>query len=140
MTEREKAVRKFRRAAEQRWLTAHWLLEQSEYYRDATYLGGYAVECALKALIFRRSSDRRFAEVYEQVTAGRKAPDFEFLKGILRRKPIALTFPTEVMESFRRVTTWSTDWRYESGLLEYDEAKEFLDAVAVIREWAERQL
>ena len=139
MTERERAVRKFRRAAEQRWLAARWLLEHSEFYLDATYLGGYAVECGLKALIFRRTSDRRFPEVYDQVTSGRKAHDFEFLNGLLRRRPINLTFPKVVMESFRRVATWSTDLRYESGLLEYDEADEFLAAVTAIREWLERQ-
>jgi hypothetical protein len=77
--------------------------------------------------------------VYEQVTAGKKAHDFEFLKGILQRRPINLTIPKQVMESFRRVATWSTDWRYESGLLEYDEAQEFVDAVTAIREWVERQ-
>ena len=73
MTEREKAVRRFLRVSEQRWQTAHWLLTKSEFYLDAVYLGGYAVECALKALIFRRTSDRRFDEMYEEVTTGKKA-------------------------------------------------------------------
>jgi HEPN domain-containing protein len=140
MTEREKAVRKFRRAAEQRWLTAHWILSESEYYLDAVYLAGYAVECSLKALIFRRTSNRAFEKMYEEVTSGKKAHDFEFLKGLLKRPAINLVFPKEVMEPFRRVASWSTDLRYESGILEYDEANEFLDAVTVIRTWVERLL
>src|SRR5262245_63677310 len=86
MAEREKAVRKFRRAGEQRWLTARWLLTESEFHLDAIYLAGYAVECSLKALIFRRTPSRAFEIVYEEVTSGRKAHDFEFLKGLLRRR------------------------------------------------------
>lgn len=140
MAEREKAVRKFRRAAEQRWLAGHWLFEHSEYYHDATYLGGYAVECALKALIFRRTSDRRFAEVYESVTSGKKAHDFEFLKGVLRRKPISIIIPKDVMESFQQVATWSTDLRYESAAIEYDEARAFMGGVSANRAWVEGRL
>jgi len=139
MTDRDKAVRKFRRAAEQRWLTAQWLLAESEFYLYAMYLGGYAIECDLKALIFRRTPNRSFEKVYDEVTSGRKAHDFEFLKGLLRRPPTNLTFPKEIMEPFRRVATWSNDLRYESGIREYDEVKEFLEAVAAIRTWVEKQ-
>jgi hypothetical protein len=123
MSEQSKAVRKFRRAAEQRWLTARWLFDQSTFHLDAMYLGGYAVECSLKALILKRTPASGFEAVYVEITAGKKAHDFEFLKALLRRKPISIAIPKAVMESFQQVATWSTDLRYESGQIEYDEAK-----------------
>lgn len=43
-------VRRFQRAAQQRLAEAQFLLEHN-YTTAAVYLGGYAVECALKALI-----------------------------------------------------------------------------------------
>jgi HEPN domain len=140
MTEREKAVRKFQRAAEQRWLTANWLLMESEFYLDAVYLAGYAVECALKSLILWRTSERRFPEAYAEITEGRKAHSYEFLKQILQRRPINMVIPKPLMVLFRRVATWSTDLRYESRRIAYDEAQDFFEAVTGIRTWIDKEL
>ena len=140
MTDRDKAVRKFRRAAEQRWLAARWLFGESPYYLDAIYLGGYAVECALKALILHRTPNRKFPDIYVEITSGQKAHDFEFLRGILRRKPINIVIPKSTMEEFRKVATWSTSLRYETKRIGYDVGSDFLSAVARIRDWAEAEI
>jgi HEPN domain len=121
-------------------LTARWLLAESEYYLDAIYLAGYAVECALKTLILWRTAERRFPEVYTEITEGQKAHDFEFLKHILKRRPLNVVIPKPVMELFRRVATWSTDLRYESGRIAYDEANGFVEAATGIRAWVEKEL
>jgi HEPN domain-containing protein len=50
MAERAKDIRKFQRAARQRMKAAQ-LLREHAFHLEAVYLCGYAVECALKALI-----------------------------------------------------------------------------------------
>lgn len=104
------------------------------------YLGGYAVECGLKALILKRTPAGGFEAMYAEITAGKKAHDFEFLKAVLRREPISVVIPKAVMESFQRVATWSTDLRYASGAIEYDEANDFLTGVSAIRNWVDGRL
>jgi HEPN domain-containing protein len=77
-------VRKFIRAAKQRFTTAEFLLRHGEGCNiDAQYLAGYGVECALKALILARTSRRQFAATLQRLTGGRKTHDYEMLKGIL---------------------------------------------------------
>ena len=44
----------FQRAADQRLTTAAFLLENG-FHLDAVYLGGYGIECGLKALILKRT-------------------------------------------------------------------------------------
>ena len=60
----------FWRAASQRLEAANLLLE-SGIFLDAVYLAGYAVECALKALILERTPAARRREVCRDLTSGR---------------------------------------------------------------------
>lgn len=127
-------------AAAQRLETALFLFDQSTHYRDAVYLAGYSVECALKALILQRTPRRSFKAMYEKLTQGKKAHDFEFLKGILQRAPVNFVIPVDTAEWLLRVNSWSTDLRYEVGLSPYDEARDFIEATQQICEWVERNL
>jgi HEPN domain-containing protein len=52
MLNREKQIRLFERAAEQRLAAAELLFEHG-FDLGAVYPGGYAVECSLKTLILR---------------------------------------------------------------------------------------
>jgi HEPN domain-containing protein len=54
MAKRDEDIRKFKRASEQR-LRAAELLFEHEFYLEAIYIGGYAIECTLKQLILRRT-------------------------------------------------------------------------------------
>jgi HEPN domain-containing protein len=130
-------ARKFMRAARQR-LTSAELLFNHGFHLDSIYVAGYVVECALKALILQRTPAAQRARQYERISAGRKAHDYEFLKGVLRG--LRCRMPLDVAEAFRPVATWSTDLRYEVGLVAAEEAEAFLAAVRVIRQWVERSL
>jgi HEPN domain-containing protein len=67
MAEREKDIRKFERAAEQRLAAARLLLENG-FHLEAMYIAGYCAECALKALILRRTPRKQHEPMLEQIT------------------------------------------------------------------------
>src|SRR5438045_427280 len=90
VAEREKTIRKFERAAQQRLKAAQFLFDHG-FYHDAVYLGGYAVECALKALILRRTTRREHESMLEALAGvGGKGHDFEYLQSILRTKGVVM--------------------------------------------------
>ena len=136
MPDKAATVRKFRLAAKQRLTTAELLLRHGMHI-DSKYLGGYGVECALKALIFARTPNRGFRAMYARLTSGKKAHDYETLKGILKGSPVNLTIPTALVASFRHVGSWSTSLRYEIGPGDATEAETFFRAAREIVQWAE---
>ena len=51
------------------------------------YLGGYVVECSLKALILSWSPPKEFEETLSLLTGvGAEGHDFEYLKALLKRR------------------------------------------------------
>jgi len=139
MTDQEKQIRLFRRAADQRLTTAEFLLKHG-FDLDAVYLAGYTVECALKALILRWTPPRDFEDVLAKVTeAGARGHDFEYLKGLLKERRRARTrTDREVLgvlaTLLKAVGSWSTDLRYQVGTLKPKEARQFLEATKAIRD------
>ena len=75
---------KYRRAAKQR-LTSAQLRLQHDLSLDAMYLGGYVVECALKALILRRVPRGGRRDIVARITRGAAAHKLESLKEKLQR-------------------------------------------------------
>lgn len=130
-------VRKLRKAARQRLTSAEILLNHHQFL-DSTYLAGYGVECALKALLFARTPQSRQSHVREQVFRGKSGHDLENLKARLRKQSVNI--PPDVMQSFRTVGTWTTDLRYEVGSGSGDDANEFFDAAKAIVDWVEDQI
>jgi hypothetical protein len=105
MADRKKDIRVFERAAIQR-LTAAEFLFQNDFSLDAIYLAGYAGECALKALILRRTPHGQFVSMFNELTqAGAK---------------------------------WSTDLRYQVGVLEFEVTRDFVEAARAICLWCAR--
>jgi HEPN domain-containing protein len=126
--------RKFLRAAEQRLESAELLLRHRKA-RDAAYLGGYVVECAIKALILRTVREKDRAGIVVRITRGSGGHDLEGLKALLQR---TCAMPVDVSHAYRRVRTWSTEWRYEPGLLPYNSALDFLKAAKAVLVWVKR--
>jgi hypothetical protein len=58
MSRKHDWIRAYRRAASQRREAAVILMRHSKHL-DAVYLGGYAVECSLKALLLARMPQRQ---------------------------------------------------------------------------------
>lgn len=126
-------ARKFARAADQR-LTAAACLVEHGFRLEAIYIAGYAVECALKALILRRTPPAKYTETMQQLTGvGAKGHEFEYLKYLLKTRKCSMD--ASIAESLRRVAGWSTDLRYEVGLKGYEDAEPFLAAAKVLCEW-----
>jgi HEPN domain-containing protein len=131
---------KFQRAAKQR-LDAASFLANGGFYLDAVYIAGYVVELALKALILGRTSAGKYDTMLIRLTkVGSKGHSFEYLKSILKGPAIDCVPPAHVNEGLRRVSSWSSELRYEVGRLACREAKAFLDAAKLIQEWSERCL
>ena len=126
----------FMRAATQRLETAIFLFE-SKYTLDATYLGGYCVECSLKALILYRCTPSRQSHVLQQITSGARMHQAEVLLDLL--KGLCITLSVELAKRMRRFK-WTTELRYETGRLATGETRAFLKTVQLIHTWVEEQL
>lgn len=129
-------ARRFLRAAEHRLAEAKFLLE-SEFYSAAVYLGGYAVECMLKALILASEP------VHENSTTlltfrGAVAHDYNWLNRQLVRRRVIL--PTALLETLRDVGWWSTDLRYDPKDLKGQTAEEFLAGAEALFFWGKGRL
>jgi HEPN domain-containing protein len=134
---RPSIVRRFWRAAEQRFTAAEFLYG-SERNLDAVYLAGYAVECSLKALILARTVARQHDSLISRAFRGRRGHDFEDLRAMLRERSVAL--PIKVAVDLRQVASWSTDLRYEVGRMSNEDAHAFLEAVRRILNWVDKSL
>ncbi|HMC66903.1 MAG TPA: HEPN domain-containing protein [Gemmataceae bacterium] len=138
MAERERDIRKFERAAERRLAAASLLLENA-FHLEAMYIAGYSAECALKALILKRTSRTQHAWMWEQLThVGAKGHDIEYLRRILVRRPINCVIPRDIGRALRNLGDWTTNWRYEVIQIEYNDARRFLRMVDQVHQWTRR--
>ncbi|MGE0607365.1 MAG: HEPN domain-containing protein [Pirellulales bacterium] len=134
MSDRAKDIRLFERIAGQR-LTAAGLLLQHHFFLESVYLAGYSVECAMKALILRRTPGSKHETMMDRLTkVGAKGHDFEYLKKLL--KDCRCSFPSSVAEKLQVVTWWSTDLRYQVGTVAPADAQTFMNATQQIWKWA----
>ena len=75
--------RDFQKAAAQRLTTAETLLRE-KLTLDAQYMGGYTVECSLKALILESTPETEKPKKLKEITAGAKMHRPDVLLGELR--------------------------------------------------------
>jgi HEPN domain-containing protein len=129
-------TRLFLRAAIQRFDEARFLVGNS-YTKAAVYLGGYAVECALKALLLAHTPRKRHRET-KATFRGNRAHNYEWLKD--RLKKAGASVPSVVVQQLALVNWWSTDLRYEPGKLDLRRANEFLDSTEKILVWARESI
>lgn len=128
--------RDFQRAARQRLTTAEFLLE-NRYNLDAMYLAGYAIECALKALVVELTPASDRGETLKKIGSGKQMHEPEVLGGIL--KDLGKPIPLELVKRFRR-SGWSTALRYESGRTDTGETRGFLRTAKATQDWVEGEL
>ncbi len=128
--------RDFQKAAGQR-LTAAETLLRSKLTLDAQYLGGYTIECSLKALLLHLTSDAEKTEKLKTITAGAKMHRPDILLGELR--DLGIELPTGIAKRMRRFD-WTTDLRYETGRRDTGETNAFLNTAKAIYDWVEGQL
>jgi len=128
--------RDFLKVAEQR-LNAAEALFAADLTLDAQYVGGYAVECSLKALILEKTdaADRpgKLLQISSRATMHRP----ETLLQELRELGVHLS--PELAKRMRRFD-WTTDLRYETGRRNRGETNGFLRTCVEIRDWVKGQL
>ena len=110
--------RKFQKAAAQRLIAAETLLRAKEKLTlDAQYIGGYTVECSLKALILDQTPDPDKADKAQADHLGANMHRPDVLFGELRNLGISL--PLVIAKRVRHLNKWTTDLRYETGRRRY---------------------
>ena len=129
--------RDFQKAAAQRLAAAETLLRQ-KLTLDAQYIGGYTVECSLKALILERSPPADRPEILKQITSGSSMHKPEVLLGELAT--LGVDLPLDLAKRMRRFRQWTTSLRYETGRRDTGETIAFLKTAKAIHDWVERQL
>jgi hypothetical protein len=136
---RDKEIRRYFQCAFQRHDDALVLLRAGKT-TGAVYLAGYAVECMLKALILSSIPPARRMAASRDFR-GKKAHDYEELRRQYRKatKGRTIDFPSEINQAFTLVGWWSTDLRYEVGLVLEREAIGFLMATKNILDWTDRK-
>lgn len=133
---RARPAQPFYRVAKQRFEDAQFLLDAGRT-TGAVYLAGYGVESILKALIID-STPPKSQKTVISLFRGAKAHDFEWLKERYHKAGGA-RFPADIQEHFTSIT-WSTDLRYQSGLVNPEDAEAFLAAAQEIINWADRRM
>lgn len=128
--------RDFQKAAAQRLTAAETLLRE-KLTLDAQYLGGYTVECSLKALILERTPKNDKLNRLVQITSGARMHRPDILLGKLRN--LGTFLPIQIAKRMRRFD-WTTDLRYESGRRDTGETIALLKTAKAIYDWVEGQL
>ncbi len=128
--------RDFLKVAAQRLTTAETLLRE-KLTLDALYLGGYTVECSLKALILHRTPDSEKPEKLNRLSSGARMHRPDVLLGELRS--LGTELPLEIARRMRRFD-WTTDLRYETGRWDTGETIAFLKTAKPINDWVEDQM
>ena len=104
---------------------------------DAQYIGGYTVECSLKALILFWTPDADKLATLGRITSGSTMHRPDVLLGKLR--DLGLALPLDIAKRLRRFD-WTTDLRYETGRRDTGETIAFLKTAKAIYNWAEEEL
>jgi HEPN domain-containing protein len=128
--------RDFQKAAAQRLTTAETLLREKRTL-DAQYIGGYTIECSLKALIMELTLEPDKPDKLGRITSGARMHRPNVLLGELRN--LGAAFPLVLANRMRRFD-WTTDLRYETGRRDTGETIAFLKTAKSIYDWVEGQL
>ena len=130
-------VRDFLKAALQRLDVAIEIMVILRRSLEAPYVGGYSVECSLKALILEKTAEAERPTILERLTQGAASHRPEVLLDRLREVGVALT--PEIARRMRRFD-WTTDLRYETGRKDTGETNALLNTARAIYEWVEPQI
>ena len=130
-------ARDFLRVALQRLDVAVEIMEILRRSLEAQYIGGYSVECSLKALILERTAEADRPPMLQRLTHGATYHRPEVLLDRLRDLGIALT--PDLARRMRRFD-WTTGLRYETGRKDTGETTALLNTARAIYAWVEPQI
>jgi hypothetical protein len=121
----------------QRLTAAEEIMEKLRLTLEAQYIGGYSVECSLKALILEKTAEPDRPDMLSRLTRGAPYHRPEVLLDRLRERGVILTI--ELARRMRRFD-WTTDLRYETGRKDTGETNGLLRTARAIYRWVERQI
>ncbi|MBI1345941.1 HEPN domain-containing protein [bacterium] len=128
----------FYRAAGQRIAAARVLLTVAETL-DATYLGGYGIECSLKAIILSFTPSPRRQEVVMESFRGQAAHNLDWL--LFQTHSRGCNLPLELLKRIRRcIPIWYVDLRYQSGRLRAKDCRYVIETAEQIWSWTGKQI
>jgi hypothetical protein len=131
-------VLQFHRAAGQR-ISAARVLSAAAETLDAMYLGGYGLECSLKALILASTPPNRRRELMEETFRGQLAHNLDHLTYLIVRNGISI--PAKIRTGLRRCfTIWYVELRYETGRRPATECRTLLDTAEQVWVWTGRKI
>src|SRR5436190_6906465 len=105
-------ARDFLKVALQRLSAAEEIMRTLRLTLEAQYIGGYSVECSLKALILEKTPEPDQPTLLDRLTHGAAYHRPEVLLDRLRERGVVLT--VDLAKRMRRFD-WTTDLRYETG-------------------------
>jgi hypothetical protein len=129
--------RDFLKVASQRLGAAGQIMEVLRLTLEAQYIGGYSVECSLKALILERTPEAERPDMLDTLTRGATYHRAEVLLDRLRDRGVRLT--VELAKRMRRFD-WTTALRYETGRKDTGETNGLLRTASEIYNWVEGQI
>ncbi len=111
---------------------------RSNLATEAVYLGGYGVECVLKALLLSKTKAKNHKRMVEVEFPKKIGHDFELMKRLLEKGKMAIAFDVDAALSLARIRrSWTSTLRYSPKLFTTDEARWFLSNVRFLLKWSE---
>jgi len=129
--------RDFLKVALQRLTAAEEIMDVLRLTLEAQYIGGYSVECSLKALILENTAEAERLSALDQLTRGATYHRAEVLLDRLRDRGIYLT--VDLARRMRRFD-WTTSLRYETGRKDTGETNGLLRTARAMYEWVKEQI
>jgi len=129
-----------RRAAVKRRADARRLFEGgAEHRRGAMYMGGYAIECKLKAVAMEVCDSRTLRDLALALDVDESEVYSHGLESLISHMPFRDRFySSTVWRDFtRHLNQWRPSWRYDASMPTTRQAESFLDAVDRIYKWLE---
>jgi hypothetical protein len=129
--------RDFLKVALQRLTAAEEIMSTLRLTLESQYIGGYSVECSLKALILEKTPEADRPAMLKRLTQGAIHHRAEVLLDRLRDCGVVLT--VALARRMRRYG-WATDLRYEIGRKDTGETNGLLRTARAVYEWVEGQM
>lgn len=108
---------------------AQFLHKQTRRYRAALYLGGFAIECLLKAALWDRRRESRVRDLLF-------SHDLTALLEVNSRLAAALRADRQNRyEQFVRLSTWNVKVRNNPGRIDQEDADDFMRRLKELRRW-----
>lgn len=133
MKKESSVITSLHRASNQRLDAALEIVKQKQFRLEAIYLAGYVAEIDLKCLILSHTPATERASRCERFKRYERHDLDALLKSV---RKLGRTIPSRIQRELLFISTWwSTELRYQVGLMMHVDIKRFFDSVRLIHGW-----